>query len=154
MSAQVRTFDTGATRDLDAGKLDYEGFLCPLVLRRYAAYMHKHRILPDGGLRASDNWQQGIPREVYMKSGFRHFMDWWTEHRGHPTPEGLEDALCALLFNAMGYLREHLAAKPAERPETPLSPAAERAIARAENDDDSVGDEVPPPLAPNTRTGD
>jgi hypothetical protein len=108
MTAQVRRFDTGATRDLDESKLDYEGFLSPLVLQRFAEYMHENRKLRDGTLRESDNWQKGIPREAYMKSGFRHFFDWWLEHRGHATDEGLEKALCALLFNAMGYLHEHL----------------------------------------------
>jgi hypothetical protein len=39
---------TGATRNLDEDKLDYEGFLSPYVLRRFAAYMHEHRKTPDG----------------------------------------------------------------------------------------------------------
>lgn len=108
MTAQVREFETGAKRDLDVSKLDYEGFLSPLVLKRYAEYMHANRAMRDGSLRDSDNWQKGIPPEAYAKSGFRHFMDWWMEHRGHPTDEGLELALCGLLFNAMGYLHEHL----------------------------------------------
>jgi hypothetical protein len=104
----VRTFETGATRDTDTGKLDYEGFLSPLVLKRYAEFMHQNRMQTDGQLRASDNWQKGIPQEAYMKSGFRHFMAWWTNHRELPADETLEDALCALLFNVSGYLHEHL----------------------------------------------
>ena len=105
----MRQFDTGATRDTDEGKLDYEGFLSPLVLQRFAEYMHEHRVQADGTLRASDNWQKGIPLEAYMKSGWRHFMDWWTWHRSEfqPLDEG-EDALCALLFNVQGYLHELL----------------------------------------------
>ena len=103
----VRTFKTGATRDAEDGKLDYEGFLSPLALRRFAQYMHQHRIQPDGSLRASDNWQKGIPFDAYMKSGFRHFMDWWTLHRAW-NDEGLEDALCGVIFNAQGYLHEVL----------------------------------------------
>lgn len=106
----VRTFETGATRDTEEGKLDYEGFLSPLVLERYARYMDKHRQQSDGSLRDSDNWQKGIPLSAYMKSGWRHFFDWWMEHRGIPSREGLEDALCALLFNVMGYLHETLKA--------------------------------------------
>lgn len=104
----IRRFETGSTRDTDEGKLDFEGFLSPRVLERYAQYMNKHRHLPDGSLRDSDNWQAGIPKDVYMKSGFRHFFDWWKEHRGIPSREGIEDALCALMFNAMGYLNEYL----------------------------------------------
>lgn len=104
----MRTFETGATRDQDENKPDFEGFLSPLVLDRYAEYMHKHRKQADGTLRDSDNWQKGIPLPAYMKSGFRHFLDWWKEHRGHRTKEGLEEALCALIFNASGYLHEVL----------------------------------------------
>jgi len=104
----MRQFDTGATRDVEDGKLDYEGFLSPLVLHRFAEYMHLHRVQADGIARDSDNWQKGIPKDAYIKSGFRHFMDWWLEHRGYPSREGLEDALCALLFNVQGYLHEVL----------------------------------------------
>lgn len=104
----IRKFETGATRDIDTAKLDYEGFLSPIVLEAFAKYMHKHRIQPDGKLRDSDNWQKGIPKSAYMKSGIRHFMDWWMEHRGYESRDGLDDALCGLIFNAMGYLFETL----------------------------------------------
>lgn len=98
-------FETGATRDLDDNKYDFEGFLSPLVLERYAQYMHQHRKQADGQLRASDNWQKGIPKDAYMKSGWRHFFAWWA---GHRKGQIIEDDLCALLFNIMGYLHEHL----------------------------------------------
>lgn len=106
----IRKFDTGATRNAEEGKLDFEGFLSPLVLERYAKYMDSHRRLPDGSLRDSDNWQCGIPLPVYMKSAWRHFFDLWREHRGIATPDGLENDACALLFNISGYLHEHLKA--------------------------------------------
>lgn len=105
----VRQFNSGANRSSDAGKPDFEGFLSPQVIERYGEYMHKHRHLPDGQLRASDNWQRGIPKEAYMKSGFRHFMDWWGLHRGlGVSREPMEESLCALIFNASGYLQEIL----------------------------------------------
>ena len=104
----MREFTTGATRNNDEGKFDYEGFLSPAVIDRFAEYMHKHRVQADGKLRDSDNWQKGMPRDAYMKSGYRHFMDWWKEHRGIESREGLEEALCALLFNVQGYLHEVL----------------------------------------------
>ena len=104
-NSHVRTFESGATRDTDDGKLDYDGFLSPLVLRRYAEYMHKNRVQSDGTLRASDNWQKGIPREAYMKSMWRHFMDVWDQH--HWEDGARNEALCALLFNVMGYLHEN-----------------------------------------------
>jgi hypothetical protein len=110
----IRQFDTGATRGAEHGKLDYEGFLSPLVLERFAVYMDAHRTQADGNYRESDNWQKGMPQGSYIKSGWRHFMDWWKEHRGISTKEGLENAVCAVMFNAQGYLHEHLK-KKAER---------------------------------------
>lgn len=110
----VRRFETGATRDTDTGKLDYEGFLSPLVVRRFGEFMHGHRTQSDGSLRDSDNWQKGIPLDAYMKSLFRHVMEVWLIHRGHQAVDeeggevSLEDALCAVIFNAQGYLHEVL----------------------------------------------
>ena len=108
---EIRTFDSGATRDADTGKFDYEGYLSPLVMERFGEYMTKHRIQSNGTVRASDNWQKGIPADQYIKSAWRHLIDWWREHRGYPSREGLEDALCGLLFNVQGYLHEHLKRK-------------------------------------------
>lgn len=104
----MRVFNTGATRDNDENKPDYEGFISPLVIATYGMYMAKHRKQADGKLRASDNWQKGIPKDAYIKSAWRHFLDIWMEHRGFPSRDGLIDALCALMFNIMGYLHEIL----------------------------------------------
>jgi hypothetical protein len=114
----IRTFTTGATRNNDADKPDYDGFLAPSVIARFGAYMHKNRRQADGSLRDSSNWQKGIPREAYMKSAWRHHVEWWTLHHS-PTDltetqqEALEEALCAVLFNAQGYLFELLKARRA-----------------------------------------
>ena len=102
----IRKFNTGATRDIDKDKLDYEGFISPIVLKRYAEYMNKHRIQSNGKFRESDNWQKGIPKNAYMKSLLRHVMDLWLEHRGYKSRDGIEDALCGIIFNSMGYLFE------------------------------------------------
>lgn len=107
----MRQFETGATRNSDVGKYDFEGFLSPLVLERYGKYMDKHRYQADGKIRDSDNWQRGIPKTQYIKSAWRHFIDWWKEHRGIITKDGIEEALCALMFNIMGYLHEYLKEK-------------------------------------------
>jgi hypothetical protein len=113
MPTKMRTFGSGATRDSDNGKLDFEGFLSPLALERYAVYMNFHRTQTDGSLRCSDNWQRGMSPPVYMKSAWRHFFAWWKIHRGgvvlderdgHPVT--VDEAICGLLFNAMGYLHE------------------------------------------------
>jgi hypothetical protein len=105
---KIRTFKTGATRDTDESKFDYEGFYSPLVMQRFAEYMNKHRKQSNGELRDSDNWQKGIPKDAYMKSAYRHFMDWWMFHRGYEGRDDMEEALCALIFNAQGYLFEIL----------------------------------------------
>lgn len=110
-NGKVRVFETGATRDGDDGKFDYEGFLSPLVIERFGQYMHLHRHQADGKLRDSDNWQRGIPKNAYIKSAWRHFLAWWKLHRGHTHSEGLEDTLCAMIFNASGYLHELLKQK-------------------------------------------
>jgi len=109
--AAVRTFETGAIRDLDDGKLDFEGFLSPLVVEAFGQYMHHHRSTA-AGWRDSDNWQKGFPLDTLMKSGWRHHMEWWKEHRGHKTPEGLVWAVCGVMFNAQGYLHELIKADP------------------------------------------
>ena len=110
-TGSIRTFGTGATRDTTEGKFDYEGFLSPLVLERYAEYMNTHRKQSDGTLRDSDNWQKGMPLDVYMKSGWRHFMDFWKAHRKLKTEDLMDTILCALMFNVMGYLHEWLKLK-------------------------------------------
>lgn len=103
-----RTFSTGAMRDTDTDKLDFEGFLSPAVLEAFAHYMHKNRQMADGSLRASDNWQKGTPQDVYMKSLWRHFFNAWKVHRGLAPRSELPDALAGVLFNAMGYWFEEL----------------------------------------------
>lgn len=106
----TRQFDTGANRDTDEGKLDFEGFLSPRVLKEFAEYMHANRHLPNGEFRDSDNWQKGIPQDVYMKSAWRHFFDVWAHHRGlhELAEEDLNKAICGVMFNIMGYFHEEL----------------------------------------------
>jgi len=110
-TAPIRSFDTGATRDTEEGKLDFEGFINPLVLYKYAEYMNKNRLMKDGTVRDSDNWQKGFGEkhlDVCMKSAFRHFMDMWMEHRGLESRDGLDEAICGLLFNVMAYYKKIL----------------------------------------------
>ena len=108
---KIRTFNTGATRDTDKGKLDFEGFLSPLVLERYAQYMDKTRLQSDGNYRDSDNWQKGFGEDhfgVCMKSAWRHFIDLWKEHRKIPSKDGIDAAICGVLFNIMAYYHQIL----------------------------------------------
>ena len=110
---KIREFKTGATRDTDKGKLDFEGFFSPPVMEAFAKYMHKHRKLSDGTYRDSDNWQKGFGEgrlhfNTCMKSMWRHFFDLWKEHRGIKTKEGILNALMGLLFNVMAYADQYL----------------------------------------------
>ena len=111
----MREFSTGATRNDDTDKFDYEGFLSPLFIEAFGAYMHKHRKQADGKLRDSDNWQKGMDFSVYIKSLKRHFIDLWFLHRGwrrFDKDDGHEltktEVLCAIFFNTQGYAHELL----------------------------------------------
>lgn len=112
LAAAVRKFETGATRNADQTKPDFDGFLSPLVLEAYGVYMTYNRLLQDGSYRESDNWQKGIPLSSYMKSGWRHFIDWWRCHRGLTIHENIVWAICGVIFNASGYLHETLKKDP------------------------------------------
>ena len=112
---EIRMFDTGATRDQVEGKLCYAGFLSPIVLKRFAEYMHQHRLQSDGSMRSPDNWQKGMPKDAYMKSCWRHFVDLWFLHRGYERfdkrdghPLTVVEVCCAIFFNVQGYAHEDL----------------------------------------------
>lgn len=122
----MRQFATGATRDSDDNKLDYEGFISPLVTKRFAQYMHEHRKQADGQLRASDNWMRGIPKEAYVKSLVRHVEDVKLHHDGYAdeaVDPSFESVLCAVMFNVQGLLYELL--KERRLKASPASSSAE-----------------------------
>lgn len=111
----MREFETGATRDDETGKFDFEGYLSPAVLWEFARYMEGHGHLADGSTRASDNWQKGIPTDAYMKSLLRHVMDLWLLHRGYSfeRPENGEhvdpdEAFGGAMFNLQGLWKNYL----------------------------------------------
>ena len=133
----IQKFNTGATRSADEHKSDYEGFINPEVLHRYGQYMHEHRKQRDGKLRDSDNWQKGIPLANYIKSLVRHVIDLWRLHRGYVVinpdtnqPHTVAELCCAIMFNSMGYLKEHV--DPAI-PHDPLSHAPKKRTKRQRN---------------------
>lgn len=104
----MRVFESGATRSDDKDKLRYEGFLNPLVTKRFCEYMHKHRIQSDGKLRDPDNWQKGMPIPQYLASLSRHIEDIKLHLGGYSqeTSDFLEDSICASIFNLNGMLLE------------------------------------------------
>jgi hypothetical protein len=109
MGSTIRKFETGATRSDDTDRYDPEGYLSPLAIERFSEYMLKHQYQADGSKRDSDNWQKGMPIESFMKGMWRHFLHLWLRHRGyHPNDRKagstIEEDLCAIIFNAQGYL--------------------------------------------------
>jgi len=108
----MRSFDTGATRDTSGNKLSFRGFLSPAVLHQYARFMNMNRLQSDGQLRDSDNWKKGIPMDIYMESAWRHFFEWWDAYEDE---EDNMAAMCGLLFNVMGYMHEYLKVNPEVR---------------------------------------
>lgn len=118
MSQAMREFASGATRSSSDNKPDYEGFLSPIVLRAFGEYMHKHRHQTDGKLRASDNWQKGIPDAELLKSMLRHTVDVWRMHRmkvrflaDEEEPKNYRDQLIAIIFGAQALLYNDLVGK-------------------------------------------
>lgn len=121
----MREFETGATRNNDQTKPDFDGFLSPHMIQAFGQYMHEHRVQADGTIRDSDNWQKGIPIDAYRKSLLRHVFTAWTLGRGipakdHDTGEAayLIPTLCAVIFNAQGWLHELLKDESVSEPST------------------------------------
>ena len=113
----LRTFPTGSTRSPDAGRIDPEGYLSPLVIERFSWYMLKHQVQSDGTKRESDNWQKGMSKESYIKGLWRHVLHLWQRHRGWTVTDSkaghdIQEDLCAIIFNAQGYLHELLKKEP------------------------------------------
>jgi hypothetical protein len=103
----MREFKTGATRDADEGKVDLTGAMSPLAVIVFLEYMRKHQVQADGKLRSSDNWKKGMPKEQYMKSLGRHFLEAWKlVELGVPDERQIEEALCGVIFNAFGWIHE------------------------------------------------
>jgi hypothetical protein len=82
MTTNKRTFASGALRDVADNKLEYYGFRHPLLEQYFAEYMHKHRKMPDGTLRDSNNWWKGWDKIVSLQSLVRHVEDLQAIHTG------------------------------------------------------------------------
>lgn len=124
----MRKFISGAIRNEDSSRINYEKGLSPIVLRCYGEFMRRHNKCSDGSYRDEGNWKKGFTKQSYMESKFRHFMETWLLHDGfldedikdelreelkhEPTAIEIEDryfeklleSLCAEFFNTMGYM--------------------------------------------------
>lgn len=111
----VRLFPSGATRSANDGKYEIARFFDPRVMLERAAYMHRHRIQPDGQLRDPDNWKKGMGLQTYADSIGRHALDFALLHEGYEVRRPEDDSkvemietLCAIMFNCEGYIKEYL----------------------------------------------
>lgn len=103
----MRKFSTGAIRDDDENKINYEKGLSPIVLQCYGEFMRRHNAQVDGGHRDEGNWKKGFTRQSYMESKWRHFMKTWLLHDEFlfdPGYDKILESLCAEMFNTMGMM--------------------------------------------------
>jgi len=109
-SSPMREFPTGATRSSDAGKPSYLKYISHPVWVRYGEYMLEHETQADGKIREAGNWQKGMPPREALESLARHMTDTWGHLDGTQElfAEEYEDALCAIIFNAVVMLHEQL----------------------------------------------
>lgn len=107
----MRSFPSGAKRDVEAGKLRFHAVLSPYALEAWADYCRRHN---NQVHRVEENWKKGMPLESFFSSLFRHFHHIWklhdmtcgAEQLSAKTKAAMIDALCGVLFNAHGYLHE------------------------------------------------
>ena len=112
-AAGIQTFDSGATRTSEDGRLSYVRGLSSVVLRRYLQYLAKHRKQADGSMREFDNWKQGIPMRRSFDGLGRHFFTLWLLMEGldiydDSGQEDIQDVLCAIMFNTMSMLHQEM----------------------------------------------
>lgn len=78
----MRTFETGATRDISKGKIHYYGFQHPLCDYSFGKYMLSHQKQADGNMREANNWWSGWDRKISLDSMSRHLEDLKLIHAG------------------------------------------------------------------------
>jgi len=111
----MREFPSGAKRDTDEGKVNYIKSFSPLVLQAYGEFMLKHNSQRDGEKREEDNWKKGFGTQSFMESKMRHIIEGtWMIFDGFSNKD-IVDALCAELFNTMGFLHEVLVKRREEK---------------------------------------
>ena len=116
---QLRSFGV-ATRNPLGKKIQFfgpDGLISVPALRAYGAYMRTHRKQEGTDvLRAYNNWRQGagIPQAVCIDSLGRHMLDLSDLLEGRQVyddnnePVTIEEAACAMIFNAFSILNSEV----------------------------------------------
>jgi len=98
---KVRTFETGAIRDLDDSKESYIETISWTAMKRYAHYMTGKKKKYGAG-----NFKKGIPIASYEESLLRHVQKYLENKHEEGTVEVNEDHLSAMVFNIFGIMHE------------------------------------------------
>lgn len=98
---EVRTFATGAIRDIDSKKEDYIETISWRALRRFAEYMTAKKTKYGAG-----NFKKGIPIKSYEESLLRHVNKYLENKYEDGKVEKAEDHLSAMIFNIFGIMHE------------------------------------------------
>lgn len=106
----VRSFGTGAIRDVDSHKPDYIETVSWSAFRRFGEYMTSKKQKYGSG-----NFKKGIPVESYEQSLVRHLQKYLENKYEQGTDEVNEDHLCAMIFNINGILHEEERIKKNEK---------------------------------------
>ena len=110
----IRVSKTGATRNSAIDKPEMTKYISALVVNEFCKYMLKHQIQSDGTKRSGDNWKKGFgethkeTKDICFDSLGRHFLDLWLEQEGHPSRDGMFEALGGLFFNVIAYWEAHI----------------------------------------------
>jgi hypothetical protein len=101
MKKEVRTFESGAIRDIDDTKFDFIETISWTAFDRYAGYMTgKKKKYGEG------NFKKGIPIKEYEKSLLRHISKYLRNKYENGDDEKNEDHLSAIIFNTFGIMHE------------------------------------------------
>lgn len=103
-SGERQRFETGAQRDIQAGKGRYD-LLPAHALHRLARHFE------NGAVKYGDNnWRKGIPTNRYMDSGMRHLVNYMLGDRS-------EDHLAAAAWNIMCLIETEYMIEQGQIPE-------------------------------------
>ena len=106
LATGVRTFESGAIRDLDDTKEDYIETISWTAMKRYSQYMTGKKKKYGSG-----NFKKGIPVESYEQSLVRHLQKYLANKYENGNDEKNEDHLSAIIFNVFGIMHEEEQAK-------------------------------------------